>query len=412
MANRMRGAPLLAGLLAMGTLVAACSGSTPDAPARPTLEEAPPAATAPPFDPSVAPTVAFNAIPPLDRSKSTVPIEEVVFDTFDGRFVRLPAASDALIDSLHDLIPPVYAPVYETNEAASNAADGWLFPMDRVIGIEIDGQAYAYPVKTLTFREIVNDTLGGQPLLVSYCPLCASGVVYQRTLDGRPLVFGNTSGLYNNDMVMVDHQTGSFWHQVTGEAIAGEVAGAQLEPMPAMTVRFGEWTALHPDGLVLANSKDQARRALDPTEQIQASVNRGSFFFPIDEKSTSDERLDLGALVVVIKLAGQWRAYPLQTGPAWALNDLAAGVPVAVLGAGDSAGVFVAEVDGRRLTFTGNQGAPGGQSKFSDAETGSTWDLAGRAVAGALKGQRLQAIPSRRSFWFAVAGGIPGIELA
>ena len=144
-------------------------------------------------------------MPTLDRSLHTVPLAEVAFDTFNGSFVRLSDADETLITSLRDLIRPIYEPEYQP----ADEADSWLRQSDLVIGLEMGGQAYAYLVKTLNFRELVNDVIDGQPVLISYCPLCASGVVYGRVLDGRSLLFGNTSALYESDLVMYDHQTGS-----------------------------------------------------------------------------------------------------------------------------------------------------------------------------------------------------------
>ena len=79
------------------------------------------------------------------------------------------------------------------------------------------GSAFAYPVKMLNLHEIVNDVIDGRPVLISYCPLCASGAVYDRELAGEVLLFGNTSALYQSDLVMYDHQSGSYWFQVLGE---------------------------------------------------------------------------------------------------------------------------------------------------------------------------------------------------
>ena len=172
----------------------------------------------------------LGAVPPLDTERSTVELRDVVFDTFDGSFVRLPDADDSTIRRLRDAIKPIYEPTYEDAETAG----AWLDGRDRVIGVEFDGTAYAYPIKTLSFREIVNEVFGERPVAITFCPLCASGVVFDRRVDGRTLLFGNTSALFNFDMVMYDHQTGSYWHQQSGEAIVGELAGKAMEPLPSL----------------------------------------------------------------------------------------------------------------------------------------------------------------------------------
>ena len=155
--------------------------------------------------------------PTVDTSIAGVPVEDVLFDTFRGGFVRLSEASEETIEILRDRIKPIYEPRYDS------AGDGdWLSQGDGVLGyVSSSGDAFAYPMKMLNFHEIVNDVIDGVPLLVSYCPLCASGVVYDRELNGEVLLFGNTSALYQSDLVMYDHETGSYWHQVIGEAIVG-----------------------------------------------------------------------------------------------------------------------------------------------------------------------------------------------
>ena len=189
----------------------------PDSPT-PTVKLSPTAVERTTSDP--APQTPSGPPPKVDTSIASVPLENVVFDTFNGGFIRLSEASDSAIDGLRDRIKPVYEPRYDGVEGGN-----WLQDDDLVIGYISETGAFAYPVKILNLHEIVNDVIDGVPVLVSYCPLCASGVVYSRELDGRVMVFGNTSALYESDLVMYDHQTGSYWFQVIGEAIVGPLTG-------------------------------------------------------------------------------------------------------------------------------------------------------------------------------------------
>ena len=107
--------------------------------------------------------------------------------------------------------------------------------MGLVVACSAGGEAFAYPINILNFHEMVNDTTGGIPLLATYCPQCFSGVVFSREVDGQTLTFGNTSALYQSDLVMYDHQTGSYWFQVGGEAVVGTLTRARLEPLPSAT---------------------------------------------------------------------------------------------------------------------------------------------------------------------------------
>ncbi len=164
-------------------------------------------------------------VPMLDASKHSVPLEEVYFDTFQAinRAVPLTEANSELIESLRDAIPPIHEPIYEQGRDAT-----WLRDSDMVLGYAVNGGAWAYPLRILNFHEIVNDHLEGEPVLISYCPLCYSGVVYNRALGEQVLTFGNTSALYESDMVMLDYNTGSYWWQVTGRAIVGPLTDERL----------------------------------------------------------------------------------------------------------------------------------------------------------------------------------------
>ena len=90
--------------------------------------------------------------------------------------------------------------------------------MGLVVACSAGGEAFAYPINILNFHEMVNDTTGGIPLLATYCPQCFSGVVFSREVDDQTITFENTSALYQSDLVMYDHQTGSYWFQVGGGA--------------------------------------------------------------------------------------------------------------------------------------------------------------------------------------------------
>ncbi len=344
----------------------------------------------------------LGAVPPVDKTAHVVGLEDVVFDTFDGSFVPLSRIDAPTVRRLRDAIRPIYNPEYD----AADEARAWLGDDDRVIGLAASEGAFAYPVKTLVFREIVNEVIDGVPTAVTFCPLCVSGVVFDRRVDGRTLLFGNTSALYDNDMVMYDHETGSYWHQVSGQAIVGALSGRSMDLVPSMMATFGEWRALYPETVVMSNAKAQAARSSDPSERVKASANRGRFSFPISEQATSDRRLPLGAEVLVVRLAGEEKAYPLAAVGPEPVNDRVGGQPVVVFGTGDAIAAYVARADGRELTF-----AAADPTAFTDRETGSTWDLGGRATAGPLEGASLTLVPARRALWFAVAGSSPGVAL-
>ncbi len=119
-----------------------------------------------------------------------------------------------------------------------------------VISLKIGGEAKAYPLRILIWHEIVNDTLGGVPVSVTYCPLCNSAIVFDRRLDGRVLDFGTTGKLRNSDLVMYDRQTESWWQQFLGEGIVGEMTCKRLKMLPARVESLARFRARYPDGKV------------------------------------------------------------------------------------------------------------------------------------------------------------------
>ena len=156
-----------------------------------------------------------------------------------------------------DGIPSIDAPKFVP------VADAGLDDREPVIGLEIDGDARAYPLSILTWHEIVNDTVGDRPVIVTYCPLCNAALVFDRTVAGEPVEFGTTGKLRNSDLVMYDRASESWWQQFTGEAIAGERLGDRLELLPSRLESWADFRERHPDGRVLVpndpNFRDYGR---------------------------------------------------------------------------------------------------------------------------------------------------------
>jgi hypothetical protein len=121
-----------------------------------------------------------------------------------------------------------------------------------VISVQLGGEARAYPLRIMIWHEIVNDTVGGVPVAVTWCPLCNSSVVFDRRIGGRTLDFGTTGKLRHSDLVMYDRQTESWWQQFTGQAIVGEMLGAELKFVPARVESMARFRERFPEGKVLA----------------------------------------------------------------------------------------------------------------------------------------------------------------
>jgi hypothetical protein len=140
---------------------------------------------------------------------------------------------------------------------ATEASD--LTPTEPVIALSIGDDARAYPLRILTWHEIVNDTVGGVPVAVTYCPLCNAAIAFERQVDGRVLDFGTTGKLRHSDLVMYDRQTESWWQQYTGIAIVGELAGLALKMLPVRIEAFERFRRQHPDGRVLVPNNPSLR---------------------------------------------------------------------------------------------------------------------------------------------------------
>lgn len=145
-----------------------------------------------------------------------------------------------------DGIPSIDQPIFKTVAQITDIAD-----REPVLSLEINGDARTYPIRVLTWHEIVNDTVGGKPVTVTYCPLCNAAIVFERTVKGKELDFGTTGLLRNSDLVMYDRQTQSWWQQFTGEAIVGNMLGTKLTLVPARLEAFSLFKARHPNGKVL-----------------------------------------------------------------------------------------------------------------------------------------------------------------
>lgn len=153
-----------------------------------------------------------------------------------------------------DGIPSIDNPVFIPVSGVSGLSD-----MEPVIGLFVGGEAKAYPIRILTFHEIVNDEIAGIPVAVTFCPLCNSSIVFDRRKDGEILDFGTTGKLRNSDMVMYDRQTESWWQQFLGEGIVGEQTGVKLRVFPSRLESWADFRERAPNGQVLVPNNPNMR---------------------------------------------------------------------------------------------------------------------------------------------------------
>ena len=303
-----------------------------------------------------------------------------------------------------DGIPAVDEPRYASTEDAGE----WLDPDEPVIAAEIAGQARAYPLQILIWHEIANDSLGGIPIAVTFCPLCNSAIVFDRRLDGEVLDFGTTGRLRLSDLVMYDRQTETWWQQLTGTGIVGEHAGRELVRLPAAIVSWRDFRAAFPDATVLSRDTGYSRSyGSNPYAGYDSTTQ------PFLLRRTPDPRLPAMERVLHVAAGGAERIYPFG---AFAgepvINDEVGGEPVVVmsrrgtLSALDqpriadsrripSAAAYSRRLGGRTLAFELRDGS------IADTATGSAWNLFGEAVDGPLAGSRLEPLSRGDHFAFA-----------
>jgi len=147
-----------------------------------------------------------------------------------------------------DGIPSIDNPRFVSVEEA----DQWIEDFELVLAITYKGVKRVYPLQIMVWHEIVNDTIAGDPILITYCPLCGSGIAYERTIDGEEVEFGTSGKLYNSNLVMYDRKTDSYWTQIDGLAIVGELTGMKLTPISIDTVAWRDWKKAHSDSEVLS----------------------------------------------------------------------------------------------------------------------------------------------------------------
>ncbi len=166
--------------------------------------------------------------------------------------------SNALIDKQHlvqggpprDGIPAIS----QANYIEADEAD-FLQPKDVVLGVTVAGKAFAYPRHIMNWHEIVNERIDDKAFVVTYCPLCGSGLAFSAQVNDRQLNFGVSGLLYNNDLLFYDRETESLWSQIERRAISGNYAGAKLEQLYMEHTSWQAWRRKHPDTVVLSDNQ-------------------------------------------------------------------------------------------------------------------------------------------------------------
>ncbi|MGH8916078.1 MAG: DUF3179 domain-containing protein, partial [Acidimicrobiia bacterium] len=263
-----------------------------------------------------------------------------------------------------DGIPPIDDPQFVSVEEAEE----WIGTNEPVIYLELNDEVHAYPVQILIWHEIVNDTVGGVPVAVTYCPLCNSAVSYRREVAGQVTTFGTSGRLYASALVMYDRATESLWTHFDGRAVVGALTGERLEPISSPLLGWSDFKVAFPEARVLdRDSTGYSRPYGDNPYAGYDNPDTQPFLFrgAVDDRAAAKQR------VVGVAIDGAARAWALDglaDGDASATNSEVGETPVVlfwksgqasaleselVVSGRDvgSAAVFSPVVDGETLTF-------------------------------------------------------------
>jgi hypothetical protein len=304
-----------------------------------------------------------------------------------------------------DGIPPVDDPKFDSVAEANK----WLNPNEPVVVVSIAGETKAYPIQILIWHEIVNDSVAGVPVSVTFCPLCNATIVFDRRVQGEVLDFGTTGRLRKSDLIMYDRQSESWWQQFTGQAIVGKKAGTVLHRLPASIVAYEDFRDAYPQSQVLSRRTGHHRSYGSNPYRGYDTVDDQPFLFfdPVDKRLPPMER------VLDVSVGDTHKLYPFsafEKEPV--INDEVDGMPVVVfsrqgtLSALDgstiadsrqvpSATAYDRRLDGKSLSFELRDG------HFVDSHSGTRWNLFGTAIDGPLTGRQLSPAPGSVHFAFA-----------
>ncbi len=287
-------------------------------------------------------------------------------------------------------------PALDDPAVVGASAAGYLNPDDPVFGVEINGDARAYPLRIANWHEMVNDVVGGVPVSLAYCTLCGSGILFDGRAAGgaKPFTFGSSGLLYRSNKLMYDRQTNSLWNQFTGRPVMGALTGSRVElkVLPLLLTSWSEWRSRHPDTRVL--SLDTGfHRDYGPGVAYHDYFASPELMFPALLK---DRRLRQKDLIFGLRVPGGVKAWPLGViADGAVINDRVGFMNVVVIGDPSGRGARAYEL--RRHRFA--RGASPDQVMTDDAP----WRVTETALIGP-SGESLPRLPGHVAYWFAWAG--------
>ena len=311
------------------------------------------------------------------------------------------------------------APIDEPRFLRVSNARHQRLEQEPVLVVKVGAVQKAYPLSMLLRHELVNDLVGGKPLLISYCPLCNAALVFSREveIDGelRLLDFGVSGLLRKSDMIMWDRQSESWWQQLTGEALVGEMTGTTLRPFPAQLMTWQAFAAAYPEGWLLQAPPQGANYAVNPYPGYDADASQHPRLF----HGELSARLDPIERVISIPTVEGPVIYPerILAARGWLEDQIDEKELLFIfqpeaLSVLDHRQIEKSRAVGSVLVFDRRLGDQTLHFKkegeeLTDLETGSRWNTIGECIAGSLEGKRLKIPVYGHHFAFAVLAFYP-----
>lgn len=304
-------------------------------------------------------------------------------------------------------VPVEGIPALDRPRAIPADKAGYLDDGEQVFGVSVKGERRAYPLRILGWHEMANDVVGGEPVTLSYCTLCGSGVLFGTRRQGTdPFTFGTSGLLYRSNKLMIDRQTGTLWSNLTGEPVLGPVA-RDPEPLPVLPLTlttWKDWRTRNPDTTVLALDRQLAERWGYDYSPGAADRKRKGVSFPSGPAGPGSADLDPGAEIFAVRLRGRAKAYLLALVlRERVINDRVGENPLVLVGDSQSGAVRAYRSGGR--TFR-----PGSRPDELVDETGAVW-TAGEDSLRSREAAPLERIPGHQAFWFGWYSFFPESEL-
>lgn len=261
-------------------------------------------------------------------------------------------------------------------------------PDKLVLGITINGKAKAYPIEIIGYHHQVRDTLAGTEVMITYCTVCRTGRVYEPVVNGKTELF-RLVGMDHFNAMFEDASTGSWWRQVSGEAVAGSLKGQVLEEVPSQQMTLKMWLALYPGSLILQPDSAFKDRYAELEEYDEGTIE--GMLEHTDSLSWNEKSWVVGVSLGLFSRAYDWNDLEKIR----VVNDAIEGTPIALTLAADSLSFHVMSriVQNDTLSFVFQD------SIMIDSKYQTQWTLGGRCVSGKYEGEQLPPIQAYQEFW-------------